>query len=412
MNSKGLNYINSFPTNEQYDAKTCSCRQLVLQEDWEDHQVVCSERRLICPAYLAFLNFQSEQQEYYECSLTVVDSNCPISLKELAKIRILENINGNLDSILSAGELPFSIMHTLSYECPTFGSLNALSEHVTRSCPYWKVNCLVKTQYFLIRPEDLFYRDWHWQMHEVTPSPCVNTGLSRCNFLEVHSKAVSLDPISHKLKPIQFLYPFYCSSCEHYFPENTTKHLCARPTSSFSLSPPSRTIIVCQGCKKPLKNPRKSGTYQQLENNCTLCVHKELDPISHKLKPIHRTYQQLENNCTSCINKNQVIRIIESPPPLIPSDNLGSIVLCQACKNPLIKPRGSSGGNGGYRQVENNCIYCDSGSMIIFLPGLGSYFPPSSRQNRNNSSLYSDCLVNQRSNWQDIKGKLMNKKKS
>ncbi|CAG8457775.1 10750_t:CDS:2 [Ambispora leptoticha] len=338
MNSKGLIYLNSFPTNEQYDAKTCSCRQLVLQEDWQDHQIVCSERRFICPAYLAFLNRQRELQEYYERSLIVVDSNCPISLKELAKLRVLENVNGKLDSILSKEtELPFSIIHTLSYECPTFDNLNSLSEHVTCSCPYWKVNCLPR---FLIRSEDLFCRDWHWQIHDFINAPGVDSGLSRWNFLEVHSKAVSLDPISHKLKPIPFLYPSYCSFCDHYFPENTTKHLCAR-------------------CKNPLKNPRKPGTYQQLENNCTLCI-----------------------------NKNQIVP---------PSDSFDSIVLCQACKNPLMQPYVSDGS----RQVGNNCINCDLGSVIVFLPGLGSYFPPSSRQN----SLYRDCL----SNWQEIKSKLMNK---
>lgn len=43
---------------------------------------------------------------------------------------------------LESNKIPFKIIHTLRKECPTFGSMQEMMNHVENGCPYWKVKCM------------------------------------------------------------------------------------------------------------------------------------------------------------------------------------------------------------------------------------------------------------------------------
>ncbi|KAG9286747.1 hypothetical protein G9A89_012297 [Geosiphon pyriformis] len=291
--TKTLKAESKVSNKDQLDARFCSCAHLILQEDWEDHQIVCSNRRYKCPGYLGYLSFQKRQGNW-DYSLKTVDSNCPTSLKELAKLKILQNLDGDLES-LNTNVLPMSIVYTLHAECPTFSSYNDFLSHLSKGCPYLKVKCLIKSQFYKPWTE---YLDGNWQLH--TSDSFERVGLSRWNFTMIDTHKMSHDTISHRSPPIPFLYPLFCPYCSHYFPENTTIHLC----SNNSTSPAFDDEILCFSCKKPLENPRKFSRHQ-LENNCKYC------------------------------------NIPQLPSPRTPISDLS--VLCMLCKNILEKPRNDGG---------------------------------------------------------------------
>ncbi|CAG8685812.1 10798_t:CDS:2, partial [Dentiscutata heterogama] len=65
----------------------------------QDHQIICPKRRLTCPAFVSFLSAISKFEQpywkiygekYAEFSLSLVESNCPPTLKELTKLQILQ----------------------------------------------------------------------------------------------------------------------------------------------------------------------------------------------------------------------------------------------------------------------------------------------------------------------------------
>jgi hypothetical protein len=43
---------------------------------------------------------------------------------------------------LKSNKIPFKIVHTLRRECPTFGSMQEIMNHMESMCPYWKIKCM------------------------------------------------------------------------------------------------------------------------------------------------------------------------------------------------------------------------------------------------------------------------------
>ncbi|CAG8606037.1 2445_t:CDS:2, partial [Acaulospora colombiana] len=177
----------------------CVCTSKVKKEDWQDHQIICPNRRLSCPAFVAFRSASVKFEQpywkifgdrYAEFSLSLVDSNCAPSLKEIAKIQVLKNLN-SLKLKLKSSKLPSAIIHTLLWECPTFATKNELNKHMAGSCPYFK----------------------------------------------------ALDPISQRLPPKPIFFPYHCSACDQYLPSSDA-HICIQQTPPDLPSPPPSSSEV------------------------------------------------------------------------------------------------------------------------------------------------------------------------
>ncbi|CAG8549500.1 28415_t:CDS:2 [Dentiscutata erythropus] len=207
-----LNSESTIKFNSSLDFKICSCKQKVLKDDWEDHQIICPKRRLTCPAFVSFLSALSKFEQpywktygekYAEYSLSLVESNCPPTLKELTKLQILQSI-GNLEE-LKTNRIPSAIIHTLRWECPTFSTKAELNKHL-------------------------------------------------------------VDPISQRLPSTPNIFPYHCSLCDHCFLKSDT-HICMP-------SPPIPEYdIICHGCKSKLDQPKK--TNYELENKCQVCCNQD-----------------------------------------------------------------------------------------------------------------------------------------
>ncbi|GES89549.1 RGS-domain-containing protein [Rhizophagus clarus] len=246
----------------------CVCTQSISKQDWQDHQIVCPKRRYACPTYISFICI-TKSNEY---SLSLVDSNCPLSLKEIAKLQVLRSKKGNSLAWLESNKIPFKVIHTLRKECPIFESMQEMMNHIENSCPYWKVKCMDLPHinyipYWRYTPAHMMIRNSH------KDGKCFE--ISREEF-KSHSAETALDPISQKIRAIPMIFPYYCKMCEQYLPSSGT-HICIKEVNSINTQI-DNSEILCPGCKLIIKNryritfydshraPRK-GTCQMEEWN-------------------------------------------------------------------------------------------------------------------------------------------------
>ncbi|RHZ60418.1 hypothetical protein Glove_353g9 [Diversispora epigaea] len=260
-------------SDEQNNFIDCVCSNKVKKEDWQDHQIICVKRRLSCPAFVSFLSESVKFERplwkifgarYADLSLSLVDSNCAPSLKEIAKEQVLRS-KYNLSSMKS-NKIPSAIIHTLRWECPTFSTKNELNKHMTESCPYYKVHCS-------LIPRHVCYDVIPTNCH--SNYKCPKHGLSRQEFHE-HSMKGKLDPISQRLKPKSIFFPYHCLACDQHLPNSNT-HICIESLPDLPSPPLPASEIICHGCKSILTNPNKS--FLEIHNACQFCCRQKKNPI-------------------------------------------------------------------------------------------------------------------------------------
>ncbi|CAB4487660.1 unnamed protein product [Rhizophagus irregularis] len=243
---------------------------------WSDHQIVCPKRRYTCSSYLSFICI-TESNEY---SLSLVDSNCPLSLKEIAKLQVLQSEKGNNLEWLESNKIPFKLIHTLRKECPTFGSMQEMMNHVENVCPYWKVKCMdLPFVNYLPRwrytPAHMMIRNSH------KDDKCLE--ISRREFIS-HSTETALDPISQKIRAIPMIFPYYCKICNQYLPSSGT-HICIKEINSNDKQIYSSEIL-CPGCKLTIRVKSE----KEIENTCESCRNNKIGvliiPPEHQEKEI------------------------------------------------------------------------------------------------------------------------------
>ncbi|CAG8443624.1 4220_t:CDS:2 [Funneliformis mosseae] len=213
----------------------CVCKQSISKLDWQDHQIVCAKRRYMCPAFAAFINCNPDKG----LLPPLVDSNCPLSLKEIAKLQKFSRTEW-----LKSKTIPFKIINTLTRECPIFGSKQELINHIEKSCPYWKVKCLeVPKAHFWNSHDDCSF-DMEFSIQE---------------FIS-HSKESALDPISQRIRVISKIFPYYCKRCDHHFPSSGS-HICIKETNFMNTQ---NQEILCPSCKSIIS----VNSSKEIENTC------------------------------------------------------------------------------------------------------------------------------------------------
>ncbi|RIA97647.1 hypothetical protein C1645_752060 [Glomus cerebriforme] len=261
----------------------CACTQSISKKDWQDHQIVCAKRRHICPAYVSFISMNTASNEY---SLSLVDSNCPPSLKEISKLKVLQSEKDNRLEWLESNKIPFMIIHTLRKECPTFGNKQELIEHIKNMCPYWKVKCSTMT--FMINVWSWWNSENYYSMIRNSHKNIKCSELSRQEYI-THSTELALDPISQKIRAIPKIFPYHCKACDRHFPSSGI-HICIKETNSLNID---ESEILCPGCKSVIRLNHKRKTSREFENTCKNCNDNKIViglpymiPIKHQEKEI------------------------------------------------------------------------------------------------------------------------------
>ncbi|CAI2173918.1 16756_t:CDS:2 [Funneliformis geosporum] len=224
---------------------TCVCKQSISKQYWQDHQIVCAKRRYMCPAYVAYINSNPDEG----LLPPLVDSNCPLSLKEIAKLQVLKSEKFNRTEWLRLNNIPFKLINYLTKECPIFGSKQELINHIEKSCPYWKVKCL--------DIPDAKVRNSHKE-----DNCSLDTGFSIQGFMS-HSKESALDPISQRIRVISMIFPYYCKKCDHHFPSSGS-HICIKETNSMNIQ---NQEVLCPICISIIS----VNSSIEIENTCVDC---------------------------------------------------------------------------------------------------------------------------------------------
>ncbi|CAG8607314.1 14402_t:CDS:2, partial [Gigaspora rosea] len=237
-----LNSESTLKIKSNLDFKICSCKQKVLKDDWEDHQIVCPKRRLTCPAFVSFLSATSKFEQpywkiygerYAEFSLPLVESNC------------------NLEK-LKTSRVPSAIIHTLRWECPTFSTKAELNKHlaldpISQRLPstpnIFPYHCSLCDHYFL-----------NSDTHICMPSPPIPEYNILCHGCK--SKVDQPRRTPYELENA-------CQVC--YNPDNNFLNSDTHPIPEYD--------IICHGCKSKLDQPKK--TDYELENTCQVCCNQD-----------------------------------------------------------------------------------------------------------------------------------------